>query len=79
MRGSEASQDKGKLDKSRRRNRREGEDGRREEKAWNENGVRRKKDIRAASVLPAPSIAVSTRSFRIDLQPLNSQKQAPSN
>lgn len=44
--------------------------GRREEKAWNENGVRRKKDIRSSSVLPAPSTAVSTRSFRTDPQPL---------
>lgn len=49
------------------------------EKAWNENGVRRKKDIRPSSVLPAPSTAVSTRSFRIDPQPLipkNKERQA---
>lgn len=47
-----------------------GEKRKTEEKAWNENGVRRKKDIRPSSALPAPSTTVSTRSFRIDPQPL---------
>lgn len=41
----EAPQDKGKLDESRCRSRCDGEDGRGKEKTWNENDVRRKKNI----------------------------------
>jgi len=41
-----------------------GEDRRREEKVWNENGVRRKKDTLLSFVLSIPSTVISMRSFR---------------